>query len=435
MDDKGGLDRFAAQGSGFGFSSNSANAATQNSGLPNLPSFSGLLNLDESQDEAKRKGQQNEEDPSKRFRSAPSNVMEALLQQMEQMRQAQEMSMQAMAMMLQQFQNFSSAAPSAPGVVAETNLQQHLAENSEAVQAVAQALNKKELKIPEEIRTAVVKHMKRSGERIQKNIRAQKRLDKAQEDVALLKEDSSRYPPGTRPFRFQNDLVELDEPLPEAADSVFRFVVEVPAGATRKEALALLHHYYTSETKRINCEAMEIRVNRDKDRCKKNVLVNDCLAIVASMQNIDKLGLDDPEETADMSLHIRKLVEDEYSKMVENVRKAEHKLKLEEDAKKAKAEKQANELKSTHPTSLMRDVVESIVEKKVNDLTKDQSEAMEFDAPLQDPVQQAAEEEKLQKVCNALQKTGRPLQVEARGAPQKPPPILLRTRSTWKHNG
>ena len=148
------------------------------------------------------------------------------------------------------------------------NPQVHDALVQVVAKAACEAPARTAAQVPTEIKSIIHKTMRRAGDRIQRNLRAQKRLEAAQADMDTM-QAVGRYPAGTRPFKCQSDMVELDESLGEAIREKYVFQIEVPQGSSRKEALAITHHAFTKESKRINLEAMKEKVEKEKLRNKR----------------------------------------------------------------------------------------------------------------------------------------------------------------------
>ena len=251
--------------------------------------------------------------------------------------------------------------------------------------------------------------MRRAGDRIQRNLRAQKRLEAAQADMDTM-QAVGRYPAGTRPFKCQSDMVELDESLGEAIREKYVFQIEVPQGSSRKEALAITHHAFTKESKRINLEAMKEKVEKEKLRNKRERIFEECAAAIKDATEVDKLDLDDPVNTKNIDDAMKVVQDMEYGKMIEEVRKEEQRMKEKEEKQRKDKENVMNELKDNHPATLMRDVVNQMVAKKVNEIKKENEEEdqeMQGEEPdEQHQEHQQGQAGKVDRMCEALQKNG-----------------------------
>ncbi|OLQ12929.1 hypothetical protein AK812_SmicGene3129 [Symbiodinium microadriaticum] len=169
-------------------------------------------------------------------------------------------------------------------------------------------------------------------------------------------------------------MVELDESLGEAIREKYVFQIEVPQGSSRKEALAIMHHAFTKESKRINLEAMKEKVEKEKLRNKRERIFEECAAAIKDATEVDKLDLDDPVNTKNIDDAMKVVQDMEYGKMIEEVRKEEQRMKEKEEKQRKDKENVMNELKDNHPATLMRDVVNQMVAKKVNEIKKENEE-------------------------------------------------------------
>ena len=428
-DGKEGLDRNAANpSSACGHPFNSAPAANSGTGkgggLDGLPSFSAVVNSLESQD-SKRKSEENEHDKIKRHKKEDeqSSLMVAMLQQMHSMQAAQSKTLEALTCMMSQVQALTSQpqsrtntgtgqeppAEAVPIPIPATNPQVHDALVHVVARAASEAPSRTVAQVPTEIKNIIHKTMRRAGDRIQRNLRAQKRLEAAQADIDTM-QAAGRYPAGTRPFRCQSDMVELDEYLGEAFRDKYVFQIEVQQGSTRKEALAIMHHAFTKESKRINLEAMKERVEKEKLRNKREKIFEECAAAIKDATEVDKLDLDDPVNTKNIDNAIKVVQDMEYGKMIEEVRKEEQKMKEKEEKHKKRKEKEMNELKDNHPATLMRDVVNQMVAEKVHEIRKDKEEKdqeMQAEEANEEHTEhQQGQEGQVDRMCKALQKNG-----------------------------
>ena len=370
-----------------------------------LPNFTGLMN--ESLGDNKRKSAQEGDDLDKRYRSADPQtaLLQTLIATVEQMRQTQAQTFDFMTGMIQHLQqsgnNFGVPHPAAEPV----SNAQGSSSIAEVVKAVAEATTAaakpgQRPKVPDEVKQAITKYMKRTSDRITKNIRANKRLEMAKSDLEEMG-TPGRYPAGTRPFKSQADMAELDEPLDECSGNDFVFAVTIPARTSRREALAILHHSLTKETKRINTLALEERVAKEKAMLKREQIMIECQAIVDKIRDVDHLGLDDPIQRQSIDEAIQVLQEEEYGKVIQDIRTKEQKTKEEAEKRKAQVEKEKQKILESHPSTLMKDAVESIVEAKIREVQHEIDGAMNEEHSSDDHINVDME-----RACSALQKNG-----------------------------
>ena len=282
----------------------------------------------------KRKSNQGEEDTEKRYKPVDSRdeMLQVMIAAVEQMRQTQQQTVAVMGELLQHMKSTSStantASPATDQLVA-THEQQAIAEMIQAVtQASTLARAAPKAKVPEEVKQGITKFMKRTSDRISKNIKACKRLEIAKADLKEM-DTAGRYPAGTRPFKSQVDMAELDQLHEECAHQDHTFTVTIPARSTRREVFATIHHNLTKECKRINTIAMDERVGKEKAMLKRCQIMQDCQAVIDKILDVDSLGLDDPIQQQSFDDAIEALKEEEYGKIIQEVRKKEQKAKEE----------------------------------------------------------------------------------------------------------
>ena len=363
-----------------------------------LPQFNALM--DASFDN-KRKPDHDDEDIDKRHKKVDSQneLLHTLIATVDQMRQTQQQTFTFMSEMLLRLQNPSSSSVATAIPANPASSPQTIAEVVKAVtEATTTAKPCAKAKVPEELKQAVCKFMKKTGDRIAKNVKACKRLDLAKSDLNDM-ETPGRYPAGTRPFKSQADMIELDEILAECGSEDFTFAVTIPARSTRREALAHLHHSFTKECKRTNTLALEERVMKEKAMLKRSQIMQDCKAAIDKHLDIDNLGLDDPIQQQSIDDAIESLMEDEYGKIIQDVRKREQKTKEDAEKKKAQEEKEKQKILESHPSTLMKDAVESIVEAKFK-------EVHHMDQDMNEDPSATSISDGMEKACVALQKNG-----------------------------
>ena len=357
-------------------------------------------------------------------------LLQTLVATVEQMRQSQAQTMAVMGEMLSKMQPAHSMGPQLPTASTATDTNAIV----DVVKAVAEAATvskpNQSNKVPEEIKQCITRHMKKASDKIQKSIRASKRLDLAKADLETMTE-SGRYPPGTRPFKSQAGLPELDEMLAECTENDFTFSVTVPQGSSRREALAIMHHAFTRETKRINTAALTERVEKEKAMVKRSQILEECHAVVAKQLQIDKLGLDDPVQQSNAEEAIQCFMEGEYGKMIQEIRKKEQRTKEAAEKQKAAEEKEKLKILQSHPSTLMKDALESIVDAKFKEVQREGIEEQ-----MEEETDVTAE---LEKACEALQTKGpknRQAPAGGKGTRQKPSKTPWSTSSSqmWQWN-
>ena len=184
-----------------------------------------------------------------------------------------------------------------------------------------------------------------------------------------------------------------------------------------REALAIMHHAFTRETKRINTAALTERVEKEKAMVKRSQILEECQAVVAKQLQVDKLGLDDPVQQSNAEEAIQCFMEGEYGKMIQEIRKKEQRTKEAAEKQKAAEEKERLKMLQSHPSTLMKDALESIVDAKFKEVQREGiEEQMEEETDVTAELERACVRPCKQKG----KKTGKPLQ-EASGRAKSPP--------------
>ena len=116
----------------------------------------------------------------------------------------------------------------------------------------------KEKKVPQEI----IKKWDTAGAKFQRTIeklvKAKARAAKAKADTEFFKsaeDKKDRYPAGVRPFKSPGEQAELDTPWEQAKAQDIAINVVVPKGATKREAMRVIHWTCTYAIKRIDSDA------------------------------------------------------------------------------------------------------------------------------------------------------------------------------------
>merc|ERR1712129_351678 len=131
---------------------------------------------------------------------------------------------------------------------------------------------------------------------IRKYKRAKNRLAKLQQDIAALEDKSNvRYPPGVVPFASSATWGELDELWSGTLETERNFVVPIPVSMSRRKAMALVHHAAALHYRRVEAEAEQERLARQKSEAQKShleKLVNTLALDATSRDSAALLGLD-----------------------------------------------------------------------------------------------------------------------------------------------
>jgi|OrbCmetagenome_4_1107370.scaffolds.fasta_scaffold71694_1 hypothetical protein len=134
---------------------------------------------------------------------------------------------------------------------------------------------------------------------------------------------------------------------------------------------------------------------------KRDQIMIECQAIVDKIRDVDHLGLDDPIQRQSIDEAIQVLQEEEYGKVIQDIRTKEQKTKEEAEKRKAQVEKEKQKILESHPSTLMKDAVESIVEAKIREVQHEIDGAMNEEHSSDDHINVDME-----RACSALQKNG-----------------------------
>eukprot|EP00933_Yihiella_yeosuensis_P028034 TRINITY_DN21840_c0_g1_i1.p1 TRINITY_DN21840_c0_g1~~TRINITY_DN21840_c0_g1_i1.p1 ORF type:complete len:305 (+),score=76.91 TRINITY_DN21840_c0_g1_i1:48-917(+) len=212
-----------------------------------------------------------------------------------------------------------------------------------AVEEAIKTKTSKTAKIPEEMKKAIDKHMKKAQDRISKVINSKKRLSKENEQYEIMQEEG-RYPAGVRPFRSAQELAELDDRYDNSDQNDYQFTITIKRGTSRREALAQLHHSISKEIKGVNIQALQARINSEATTFTKQHILDTCKARIEEVAAVDKLDLDDPKEAVGLKERIHEKLEEEYKKMIDDIRSSEKKQQEKEERKKSNEEKDKDEV-------------------------------------------------------------------------------------------
>ena len=98
-------------------------------------------------------------------------------------------------------------------------------------------------KVPEEVRNHVDNVVKKHTKVIEKYIKAKSRKETLDKDLEYMRQPGFKYPPGTRPFKSQVELNELDdEVLPDALEDDWVFTIKIAKGTRSRDAMLQVHH-------------------------------------------------------------------------------------------------------------------------------------------------------------------------------------------------
>jgi hypothetical protein len=166
---------------------------------------------------------------------------------------------------------------------------------------------------------------------LQKKIKTEGFIEDVEQDVTAMVGDSCHYPPGTRPFRSPEDAFELDQPLDAAVGQATQIVVSIPMGASRRDAMQMVHHACALALKQVALEAAKARLLVLHPMCTRMAYFKSCNQF--AQDDMDSLGLEDGKRILPNQ---RLAVEEADTKLVSKLRTKRVKEKKAADAAKAK---------------------------------------------------------------------------------------------------
>lgn len=234
----------------------------------------------------------------------------------------------------------------------------------------------KMMKVPSpKLPDAVHKGIERVAQIFLKDVRKYSRSVKAFDDaskkltVMLEDQDHQRYPPGIRPFASSTTFVELDEMFSKTTQDAHNLSFSIPTGTSRRDAMRMIHHFFTSQIRSIELEALAAHRDSLNAMATKEVLISRCKTavdeIVARDADLRNLSIDSPNRLVVDDALFKTKVEEHYThivkKVVEEINKSEEKKTKERD----KEEKDKEEFAKQRPENLLKDLVNHMVNEQV----------------------------------------------------------------------
>ena len=229
----------------------------------------------------------------------------------------------------------------------------------------------KQPKLPE----IVLKGMEKVAQAFLKDMRKYSRSVKAFEDaekkVAIMVEDQehNRYPPGIRPFASSTTFVELDEKFSKALQEPHSINFTIPVGTSRRDAMRMIHHFFTSTIKSIELEALADHRDSLNTMATKEVLTAKCKStveeIVMKDADLRKLSIDSPNRLVVDEVQFKAKVEEHYTQVVKKVVDEMNKNEEKKAKEKEQEEKEKEEFAKQRPENLLKDLVNHMVNEQV----------------------------------------------------------------------
>ena len=221
-------------------------------------------------------------------------------------------------------------------------------------------------KVPEEVRNHVDNVVKKHTKAIQKYIKTKERKEALDKDLEYMRESGFKYPPGTRPFKSQVELNELDdEVLPDALEDDWVFSVKIAKSTRYRDAMLQIHHATAAFIKACYAEAYAQREKAVLKETRKDAFFQSCAEFQFEHAAWEKLGLDDPVRKVQNQRLVQRYTEDAYQQMVDKVRSDADKIKKQKEMRDQSEKKKAEELASAQPKQLITEVFAHFARREV----------------------------------------------------------------------
>lgn len=200
-------------------------------------------------------------------------------------------------------------------------------------------------------------------------VKAQGALNHLEEDIKKMNASNTCYPPGCRPFKSNQNRVELDTVWSESKDAPKVLTITVPQASTKRSAMQIIHHSSALALKGIEREA---HVGEAKNL---HAMTTDAAwdgvmqKVVADFIEEGKHGI---YSTADLDLkalelYATRLLQEGKEQEARNALKRQAKLQADQ----TKKELRAKELAETAPAALLSRFVEEKIKASRGELPAD----------------------------------------------------------------
>ena len=154
------------------------------------------------------------------------------------------------------------------------------------------------------------------------------------------------------------------DPRPLGQDSDYRMAVDIPQGASKRQAMNIVHHAVATFIRQVNVEAQEAHLEGLQKICSKRVYMEACSNLKFKKADWPDLGFEDVECPQVDATKAEKKALEIYGKTVDRVRKkvADDEQKKKDDDKKK--EETAKKLEGEKPSNLLVDVVRKVVKEE-----------------------------------------------------------------------
>ena len=245
------------------------------------------------------------------------------------------------------------------------------------------------------------------------------RVDKTKEDVKVLGEPGLKYPSGTRPFKSPVELTDLDNVISDCVNGDSTWVVKLPKGTTKRQAMGIIHHSFTGMYKQFSLEALQAQLDAKKAVTTRHAFLSKCKQKVEEITKADACGLEDsglqdfPQEAFQARFDAL------YHDMVSKIRKQRTAEKLAAERQAEQDRKTKENLAQREPATLLHDLVGELVQQNLSNpqlqqlqnqqggQQQQQQQQQQQDVPGHPSQDKHDSTDKAKAVVQALQKNGK----------------------------
>lgn len=205
---------------------------------------------------------------------------------------------------------------------------------------------------------------------LKKFVKIKSTIESMKKDLKVMKESTKfEYPSGTRPFNAPTNIGDIDLPWKEVDEKDFMFQVKVPKGATKREALTIIHHKFIQLTKECVVGAFEVQLNSKKLVVSKQHFVESTMLEVQDKVNpnlVDTLAeVDESAEYVVDECELEHIVNSKYDSLVTNVKWQLTQAQQKADKAAERKKKTDEAIASSDPAVILEHVVKDIVKQVV----------------------------------------------------------------------
>ena len=210
-------------------------------------------------------------------------------------------------------------------------------------QATSADISTKSTRLPDDVAKDLSKLKAKYVDNVRRYVKSQNRLEKSTSisDFLAQPDNANKYPSGVKPFTSSPTFLQLDEPWASTVSGPYDITIQIPQCSTRRQAMAIMHHKYTTVLKTIECEAAESHLDSTCQLASKQALRESLQASLREASVQDQaagLGLDAALTHSIPDGAVDKYVEQFYAHAVKTV-----KGELDEQALKLKKTKDEQE--------------------------------------------------------------------------------------------